>query len=75
MQCHPERSGCFAERSRCGVEGPLVSGVAMNAERRFHEAAKWKFPARMLPGSEPWGSFDCVIVRVANDHFAQDDNE
>jgi len=25
MQCHPERSGCFAKRSRCGVEGPRVS--------------------------------------------------
>lgn len=23
--CHPERSGCFAERSSCGVEGPLHS--------------------------------------------------
>ncbi len=23
--CHPERSECFAQRSRNGVEGPLIS--------------------------------------------------
>jgi hypothetical protein len=39
-QCHPERSVCFAKRSRCGVEGPLSAGVKLNAERRSHKAAE-----------------------------------
>ena len=26
--CHPERSNCFAQRSGCGVEGPLPAQMA-----------------------------------------------
>jgi len=40
MHCHPERSVCFAKRSRCGVEGPLAAWGRMNVERRFGEAVE-----------------------------------
>src|SRR5579863_1471515 len=33
MVCHPERSVCFAKRSRCGVDGPLIAWIKMNAPR------------------------------------------
>src|ERR1700747_1450304 len=35
LRCHPERSGCFASRSSCGVEGPLP----LNAVNRWDEKA------------------------------------
>jgi hypothetical protein len=33
-----------------------------------------EFPDAELPGSTNLGSFDCVVVRFADDNFAQDDN-
>jgi hypothetical protein len=39
-QCHPERSECFAKRSRCGVEGPLISVGRDECGRRSHKAAR-----------------------------------
>jgi hypothetical protein len=73
MQCHPERSGCFAKRSRCGVEGPLVSMGCDECRKAFSHDYQVKFPARTLPGLGATGSFDCVVARFANVHFAQDD--
>jgi len=32
-----------------------------------------EFPASAMPELRDMGSFDCVIVRYANDNFAQDD--
>ena len=29
--CHPERSNCFAQRSGCGVEGPLPAQIGRRA--------------------------------------------
>jgi hypothetical protein len=32
-----------------------------------------KFPDAFRPGMRSTGSFDCVVIRCADDNFAQDD--
>jgi hypothetical protein len=45
----------------------------MNVERRFHEAAQVEIPCGDVVKFSTTGSFDCVVARFANDHYAQDD--
>jgi hypothetical protein len=73
-QCHPERSGCFAKRSRCGVEGPRVSVGRDKCGKAFSQACPVRIPCDSVAKVRITRSFDCVIVHFANDHFAQDDN-
>jgi len=73
MQCHPERSGCFAKRSRCGVEGPLIGVDQDECSKAFSQGYQLKITYDDLAGFRAPGCFDCVILRFANDHFAQDD--
>jgi hypothetical protein len=73
MQCHPERSDCFAKRSRCGVEGPLISVGQDECGKAFPQGCQVEISCEEVVRFRGTGSFDCVIVRFANDHFAQDD--
>ena len=74
MQCHPERSICFAKRSRCGVEGPLISVGFEECSKAFSPGCEVEVPCEDVARLRATGSFDCVIVRFATDHFAQDDS-
>jgi hypothetical protein len=73
IQCHPERSVCFAKRSRCGVEGPSVSTGQDECSKAFSRGYPVEIPCDGVARFRTAGSFDCVVVRFANDHFAQDD--
>jgi hypothetical protein len=73
-QCHPERSGCFAERSSCGVEGPRDGVGRDKCGKAFSQGCLVEIPCDDIAGFKATGSFDCVVVRFANDRFAQDDN-
>jgi hypothetical protein len=51
----------------------MPASMSMNAERYFENPPTGEFPAAPLPISTGKGSFDCVVVRDANDNSAQDD--
>jgi hypothetical protein len=72
MHCHPEHSICFAKRSKCCVEGPLTSVGQMNL-KGFPRGCQVEIPCDDVARFKATGSFDCVVARFANDHFAQDD--
>jgi len=71
---HPERKGCFAERSSPEVEGPHDDGAELGASGGSHYVLFWReFPDWAVPGSGNAGSLDCEVVRCADDFFARDD--
>jgi hypothetical protein len=73
MRCHPERSSCFAKRSSRGVEGPSVSVGRDKWRKAFSVVCQVRIPGGSIARPRTTGSFDSVMVRFANDHFAQDD--
>ncbi len=53
----------------------LANGPALTQTRRgiLIPAPGVEFPSALLRMLDKRGSFDCVVVRFANDNFAQDD--
>jgi len=70
-------SAAAASQSEADAESKdhVSARAKMNAARRSHEAAQWKFPAMALPGSGPRGPSTAWSFALRNDHFAQDDSE
>jgi len=66
----------LAARSTSEVEGPLSSlGVLQPSTGilTMSLGSRSEFLANPYAESTSQGSFDCVVVRGANDNFAQDD--
>jgi hypothetical protein len=77
QHCRPERIGRFAKRSGHGVEGPHARKPLQERFREFSpgtSTASRERLSELISLHTGMGSFDCVIVRKANDNFAQDDN-
>ena len=70
MQCHPERSICFAERSIMRSRRTPISAGQDECSKAFSQGYQVKIPCDDLAGFRAPGSFDCVVIRLANDHFA-----
>jgi hypothetical protein len=64
LQCHPERSVCFAKRSGCGVEGPCVTAGQDECSEAFSQGRPVEIPCDDIARFKATASFDCVVASL-----------
>jgi hypothetical protein len=76
LTCHPERRRGFANANPRRSRRTPYSCSLKRRRREFSPVSGLgeEFPDASVQRMENAGSFDCVVVRFADDHFARDDS-
>jgi len=78
LSCHSAAVADSRKRSSPELKDSVPDCSELNIAKHSHDGPEWPgefLKAAVEPIQQMQRSFDCIVVRLADDHFAQDDSE